>query len=64
MTATDAATSWVMPEDAEDPAAEIRGRAQDVALLLWGRRDLATSSLEVRGDRAAVQQLLDQPITP
>ncbi|GAA3069122.1 MULTISPECIES: maleylpyruvate isomerase family mycothiol-dependent enzyme [Actinomycetes] len=64
VTATDAATSWVMPEDAEDPAAEIRGRAQDVALLLWGRRDLATSSLEVRGDRAAVQQLLDQPITP
>ncbi|WP_460690723.1 maleylpyruvate isomerase family mycothiol-dependent enzyme [Nesterenkonia suensis] len=62
--ATDAETSWTMPADAEDPAAEIRGRAQDVALLLWGRRDLTTASLEVGGDRSAVQELLDQPITP
>ncbi|MGQ7788568.1 hypothetical protein [Nesterenkonia sp. K-15-9-6] len=35
----------------------MRGRAQEVDLLLWGRRDLSNSSVEVRGDPAPVQQL-------
>ncbi|MFD5822740.1 maleylpyruvate isomerase family mycothiol-dependent enzyme [Nesterenkonia xinjiangensis] len=64
ITATDAESSWTMPAGTENPAAEIRGRAQEIDLLLWGRRGLANSSLEVRGDRVPVRQLLDQPVTP
>lgn len=72
LTAADTAESWTVPsvttevtaEVTADPAAELRGRAQDLALLLWGRRHLENSALQVHGDVAAVQELLRQPITP
>ncbi len=63
---SDAATSVVLGEG--PPVATVTGRAADLLLVCWGRRDagalLAAGALTVTGDSAAARTVLGSPLTP
>jgi hypothetical protein len=50
-----------------DAAAAVEARAEELLLLVWGRRDLATlldRGARVSGDGGAVKAALAVPLTP
>ncbi|MGY1743348.1 MULTISPECIES: maleylpyruvate isomerase family mycothiol-dependent enzyme [unclassified Blastococcus] len=53
--------SWTL---GPDPAAEVAGPEEALALLLWRRADLDDDRLTVTGDRAAAAAVLAQPLVP
>jgi uncharacterized protein (TIGR03083 family) len=62
---TDAETVTLTGVSGGPSAAIVRGPAEKVLLMLWGRRNLdGTGPVEVRGDVAAVQRVLRGVLTP
>ncbi|HEY7147014.1 MAG TPA: maleylpyruvate isomerase family mycothiol-dependent enzyme [Streptosporangiaceae bacterium] len=62
LTATDAGGSWVFGPG--EPAAGISGRAEDLLLMLWGRKPADTDSVAWSGDREAGLRVLAGPLVP
>ncbi|MGY4642947.1 maleylpyruvate isomerase family mycothiol-dependent enzyme [Cellulomonas sp. URHB0016] len=67
--ATDAGRSWLLggAPEARGPVAapvSVDGTAQDLALLLWGRRAPDDDGARVTGDRAVLADALARPLTP
>jgi len=61
--ALDAQREWQLASAPTDsPSAVISGQAAELALLLWGRRDL--EDLSVSGDRSRVESMLATALTP
>lgn len=50
--------------DPAAPSVRVTGRAEDLLLLLWGRRDPAVIDLAVDGDRAALDAALATALVP
>lgn len=65
LVATDVAVggTWSLGGDGT-PAVTVRARAQDLALLVWGRRSPSDDELVVDGDRAALDDALARRLTP
>lgn len=61
--ADDAGRSWSLGGDGT-PAVTVRGRAEDLALLLWGRRTAGSAGITVAGDRTALDDALGRRLTP
>ncbi|MDQ1666801.1 MAG: hypothetical protein QOH75_2832 [Actinomycetota bacterium] len=51
-------------DESRDPDATVSGDPGDLLLVLWKRRDLADTALQVDGDQAAVQRVLGARLTP
>ncbi|WP_439692511.1 maleylpyruvate isomerase family mycothiol-dependent enzyme [Curtobacterium sp. SP.BCo] len=49
---------------AGEPAVRVAGRAEDVLLVLWGRRAIDTANLTVDGDRGALDRALGTKLVP
>lgn len=67
LVATDVAARWTMHADDDappEPVAEVRGPARTLALLVWGRTTADDETLQVAGDRAALDAALAERITP
>jgi uncharacterized protein (TIGR03083 family) len=62
ITATDSGGSWVYGPG--EPTAEISGMAEDLLLVLWGRKPLDTDSLTWTGDHEAGMRVLAGPLVP
>lgn len=58
-----ARATWSLGGDGA-PAVTVRGAAQDLALLVWGRRTPDDDGLGVDGDRAALDDALARRLTP
>ena len=54
---------WVLPGADGAPEVEITGPPEILALLLWGRVDADAPGLEVTGDRAALDAVLEAGLT-
>ncbi|AEE46486.1 maleylpyruvate isomerase family mycothiol-dependent enzyme [Cellulomonas fimi] len=61
--ADDAGRSWSLGGDGT-PSVAVHGRAEDLALLLWGRRTADADGITVDGDRAALDDALGRRLTP
>ncbi|NKY38921.1 maleylpyruvate isomerase family mycothiol-dependent enzyme [Cellulomonas septica] len=59
----DAGRTWLLGGDGE-PAVTVHASAQDIALLVWGRRSPDDGGLRVDGDRAALDDALGRRLTP
>jgi HAD superfamily hydrolase (TIGR01509 family) len=46
------------------PAVRVTGRAEDLLLVLWGRRPLDTVAVTIDGDRSALDQALTTKLVP
>ncbi len=67
LVATDAGRRWHLGDPASadvPPEVEVRGPAASLALLLWGRASADDAALRVTGDRAVLDTVLAQPLTP
>ncbi|WP_019136809.1 maleylpyruvate isomerase family mycothiol-dependent enzyme [Cellulomonas massiliensis] len=67
LVATDAPARWTVHADDRaplEPAAEVRGPARALALLVWGRTTPDDEALDVTGDRAALDAALAERLTP
>lgn len=62
VTATDTGTSWTYGPG--EPVATLSGTAEDLLLLLWGRKAESEAALSWSGDRAAGRRVLAGPLTP
>ena len=62
LTATDSGGSWTFGPG--EPVAEISGTADDLLLMLWGRRPRDTDTLAWSGDRPAGLKVLAGPLVP
>ncbi|MGF1430341.1 maleylpyruvate isomerase family mycothiol-dependent enzyme [Kitasatospora sp. LaBMicrA B282] len=62
ITATDSGRSWAYGPG--EPVAEVSGTAQDLLLMLWGRKPRDTGSVSWAGDRAAGLGVLAGPLVP
>ncbi|PRH76179.1 maleylpyruvate isomerase family mycothiol-dependent enzyme [Streptomyces solincola] len=62
ITATDAGLDWT--HGSGEPVAEVSGRAEDLLLMLWGRRPRDTPPVTWTGDRAAGLAVLAGPLVP
>jgi uncharacterized protein (TIGR03083 family) len=59
---TDAPSEAVLGDG--EPAVRVTGRAEDVLLVLWGRRTIDTVDLTVHGDRGALDRALGTKLVP
>ncbi|QKW18278.1 maleylpyruvate isomerase family mycothiol-dependent enzyme [Kitasatospora sp. NA04385] len=62
LTATDCARSWTYGPG--EPVAEVSGTAEDLLLVLWGRKPRESDALTWTGDRAAGLAALAGPLVP
>lgn len=62
ITDTGSGRSWT--HGPGEPVAEVSGTAEDLLLMLWGRRPRDTPSLTWAGDRAAGSAVLAGPLVP
>ncbi|MEV5569177.1 maleylpyruvate isomerase family mycothiol-dependent enzyme [Spirillospora sp. NPDC052269] len=62
ITATDSGHSWTF--GAGEPVAELSGIAEDLLLMLWGRKPRDTASVTWAGDREAGLGVLAGPLVP
>ncbi|WP_460351074.1 maleylpyruvate isomerase family mycothiol-dependent enzyme [Actinoallomurus acanthiterrae] len=62
ISATDAGGSWTYGPG--EPIAEVSGRAEDLLLMLWGRKPQDTDSVAWIGDREAGLRVLAGPLVP
>ncbi|WP_026415598.1 maleylpyruvate isomerase family mycothiol-dependent enzyme [Actinomadura oligospora] len=62
ITATDADHSWTYGPG--EPVAELSGTAEDLLLMLWGRKPRNTASVTWTGDREAALVVLAGPLVP
>jgi uncharacterized protein (TIGR03083 family) len=62
ITATDADRSWTYGPG--EPVAEVSGTAEDLLLMLWGRKPRDTDSLAWAGEREAGLAVLAGPLVP
>ncbi|MFF9208960.1 MULTISPECIES: maleylpyruvate isomerase family mycothiol-dependent enzyme [unclassified Streptomyces] len=62
LTATDTGGSWIYGPGA--PVATLAAPAQDLLLLLWGRRALDGTAFAWEGDERAGRRVLRGPLTP
>ncbi|WP_353070616.1 hypothetical protein [Actinomadura opuntiae] len=62
MTATDSGRSWTYGTG--EPIAEVSGTAEDLLLMLWGRKPRDTGSVTWDGDREAALGVLARPLVP
>ncbi|MFE1316047.1 maleylpyruvate isomerase family mycothiol-dependent enzyme [Kitasatospora phosalacinea] len=62
LTATDSARSWTYGPG--EPVAEVAGTAEDLLLMLWGRKPRESDALAWTGDRAAGLAVLAGPLVP
>lgn len=60
--ATDSGRHWTYGSG--EPIAEVSGTAEDLLLMLWGRKPRDTASLTWTGDRAAGSGVLAGPLVP
>jgi len=62
ITASDSGGSWTFGPG--DPVAELAGAAEDLLLMLWGRKPRDSDSIDWTGDRAAGLRVLAGPLVP
>ncbi|MFJ5711608.1 maleylpyruvate isomerase family mycothiol-dependent enzyme [Streptomyces sp. NPDC093105] len=62
ITATDSGHSWTYGPG--DPVAEVSGTAEDLLLVLWGRKPRDTDALTWTGDLQAGRDVLAGPLVP
>lgn len=63
LVATDVERTWSLGGTGA-PAVTVTARAQDLALLVWGRRSPGDDGVAVDGDRAALDDALGRRLTP
>ncbi|MFC7840869.1 maleylpyruvate isomerase family mycothiol-dependent enzyme [Streptomyces sp. NPDC057382] len=62
ITATDSGRCWTYGKG--EPVAEVSGTAEDLLLMLWGRKPRDTESVSWAGDREAGSAVLAGPLVP
>ncbi|MEU7416850.1 hypothetical protein [Streptomyces antibioticus] len=62
LTTTDTGHAWTYGPD--EPVAQLSGTAEDLLLLLWGRKPRDTESVTWEGDREAGLAVLAGPLVP
>jgi uncharacterized protein (TIGR03083 family) len=62
ITATDTGGSWTYGPG--EPVAELSGTAEELLLMLWGRRSRDTAAVTWSGDRDAAHRVLAGPLVP
>lgn len=62
ITAADSGRSWTYGPG--EPVAEVSGTAEDLLLVLWGRKPRNTGSVTWTGDRQAGWDVLARPLVP
>ncbi|WP_433251708.1 maleylpyruvate isomerase family mycothiol-dependent enzyme [Actinomadura nitritigenes] len=62
ITATDSGRCWTYGTG--EPVAEVSGTAEDLLLMLWGRKSRDTGSVTWDGDREAGARVLAGPLVP
>ncbi|MCT9094073.1 maleylpyruvate isomerase family mycothiol-dependent enzyme [Streptomyces sp. ASQP_92] len=62
VSATDSGRCWIYGTG--EPIAEVSGTAEDLLLMLWGRKPLDTASVTWAGDREAGLSALAGPLVP